>query len=239
MNLKEIRTQFVKISGRYDLVVDITDWADNGANYYIQAGQDMLERLIGTLPESEGRIWETLAIGGYYVSFQKRCRTIKEVWVNTSDKRYQLEKKDWEWLKGEYSGTISSSDNGSPLYYCPAKLREIDVTDKGATGVFYNYTTSSSKDYRGILIFPATDEQIDVEILGNFYQSALSTDADSNVFTILHPDTLIKAAVYQLELFYKDRYKLKGILDAISLDTLEIGKDLVEEEIQDITHIEG
>lgn len=239
MNLLQVRTQFVKISGRYDLVVDTSTWVDNGANYYIQAGQDMLERLIGTLPDSEGRIWETLAIGGYYISFKKRCRAINEVWVNTSDKRYPLEKKDWNWLKGEYDGIISASDNGEPLYYCPAKLREIDVTDKGATGAFYNYTLSDSKDYRGILIFPATDEQIDLEVLGKFYQPSLSLDADTNILTILHPDVLIKAAIYQLELYYKDRYKLKSILDAISLDVLEIGKDVVEEEIQDITQIEG
>jgi hypothetical protein len=239
MDLKAIRTQFVKITGRYDLVVDASAWVDNGANYYIQAGQDMLERLIGTLPDSEGRIWRKVAIGGYYVSFQKRCRTIKEVWVNTSDERYQLVKKDWEWLKENYSETISASDNGQPLYYCPAKLREVDATDKGSTGVFYNYTTATSKDYRGIIFLPATDEQVDIEILGNFYQPALSSDTDTNVFTILHPDTLIKAAVYQLELFYKDRYKLKSILDAISLDTLEIGKDIVEEEIQDVDQIEG
>jgi hypothetical protein len=229
----------VKITGRYDLVVDTSAWVDAGANYYIQAAQDMLERIVGTLPESEGRIWETLSVGGYYVSFQKRCRFISDVWINTSDERYQLEKKSWEWLKGEYPDLISGSDNGEPLYYCPAKLREIDATDKGATGVFYNYSLATSKDFRGIIILPATDEQIDVEIVGNFYQPLLSTDTDTNLWTILHPDTLVKAAVYQMELFYKDRYKLKNILDAITWDTLEIGKDVVEEEITAVSQMEG
>lgn len=239
MNLLQIRTQLVKITGRYDLVVDTSAWVDAGANYYIQAAQDMLERIVGTLPESEGRIWETLSVGGYYVSFQKRCRFISDVWINTSDERYQLEKKSWEWLKGEYPDLISGSDNGEPLYYCPAKLREIDATDKGATGVFYNYSLATSKDFRGIIILPATDEQIDVEIVGNFYQPLLSTDTDTNLWTILHPDTLVKAAVYQMELFYKDRYKLKNILDAITWDTLEIGKDVVEEEITAVSQMEG
>jgi hypothetical protein len=229
----------VKITGRYDLVVDTSAYVDNGANYYIQAGQDMLERIVGTLPESEGRIWENLAVGGYYVSFQKRCRFISDVWVNTSDERYQLEKKSWEWLKGEYPDTIATAENGNPLYYCPAKLREIDVTDKGHVGVFYNYTLATSKDFRGIIILPATDEEIDVEIVGNFYQPLLSGDTDTNLWTILHPDTLVKAAVYQLELFYKDRYKLKNIMDAITWDTLEIGKDVVEEEVTAVSQMEG
>ena len=239
MNLLQVRTQFVKISGRYDLVVDTSAWVDNGANYYLQAGQDMLERIVGILPNSEGRIWETLSVGGYYVSFQKRCRFISDVWVNTSDERYQLKKKSWEWMKGEFPDIISASYNGEPLYYCPAKLRRVDATDQGATGIFYNYTLADSKDYRGILILPATDEQIDIEIVGTFYQPALSLDADTNIWTILHPDTLIKAAVYQLELFYKDRYKLKNLMDAIMQDTLEIGKDVVEEEVTAVSEMEG
>ena len=42
--LKDIRTLFVKRTGRYDLVVNTTDWADNGADAYILAGSKMLDR---------------------------------------------------------------------------------------------------------------------------------------------------------------------------------------------------
>lgn len=239
MNLLEIRTQFIKISGRYDLVTSPTVFTDNGANYYLQAGQDMLERLIGILPDSEGRIWDTLTVGKYYMSFQKRCRAIKEVWANSSTARYPLEKISWEKLKEEYSEPIADSDSGGPLYYCPAKLREVDATDKDATGTFFNYTLADSKDYRGILVLPPVDESYDIEVLGIFYQPKLSDDDDTNIWTLLHPDTLIKAAIYQVELFYKDKYKLKNLLDAISLDILEIGKDVVEEDISDVDQMEG
>ena len=33
MNLLQLRTQFINDSGRFDLVVDTTDYVDNGANY--------------------------------------------------------------------------------------------------------------------------------------------------------------------------------------------------------------
>jgi hypothetical protein len=239
MNLLEVRTQFVKVSGRYDLVTSPTIFTDNGANYFIQAGQDMLERLVGTLPDSEGRIWKTLPAGGYYLSFQKRCRAIKEIWVNSSTERYRLRKVDWEELKAKFNTPILETDKGAPLYFCPAKLREVDVEGKDKTGIFFNYTLADSKDYRGILVLPPTDTDYDIEVLGMFYQPKLYNEEDTNVWTILYPDALVKAAVYQLELFYKDRHKLKGLFDGLSLDILEIGKDVVEEEISDIVQMEG
>ena len=45
MNLKEIREQFVKRSGRYDLVSSTTNWTDNGADFFIRNGQKLLDRL--------------------------------------------------------------------------------------------------------------------------------------------------------------------------------------------------
>jgi hypothetical protein len=55
MNLKDFRTQFIKLSGRYDLVLDAVDYVDNGANFYINGAVKMLDRLI-TLPSSKARI---------------------------------------------------------------------------------------------------------------------------------------------------------------------------------------
>jgi len=59
MNLLEIRTEFIKQSGRYDLVTDATSWADNGANFYINSGQDYLDVKGVKVPESEGRLFKT------------------------------------------------------------------------------------------------------------------------------------------------------------------------------------
>jgi len=67
MNLKEIRQEFAEKSGQLDLVNE--DGSDNGANFYLNAGQQYLDKLIekkgeelfeeefGELPKSEEEIW--------------------------------------------------------------------------------------------------------------------------------------------------------------------------------------
>lgn len=239
MDLVTLRQKFVEVSGRYDLVVDTTDWADDGADFFIQEGQNMIERLSAIVPESEGRIWETVAIDAYYVSFQKRCRSIIEVWANNSEERFELDKIDWKDLKEYYADTIAETDSGEPAYYCPAKLREIDVADKDATGAFLNYTRSDSKDYRGILILPPVDEAYDIEILGNFYQAALTSDDDENFWTVLHSGILIKAAIYQCEIFYRSKRRLDGMLRSLLDDVEEVSKDVVAEEVTDVEEMDG
>ena len=40
MNLLEIRTKWIDTSGRYDLVEDVTDYVDNGANFSFRLDND-------------------------------------------------------------------------------------------------------------------------------------------------------------------------------------------------------
>lgn len=229
MNLLEIRTQYVKLTGRYDLITDATSWADNGADFFIQSGQNLIERLVGDLPESEGRLWETIASGVYYVGFQKRCRMIFDVWANNGDNRIQLERKSWKDLKDSYTSNIANTDTGCPVYYCPAKLREIDAIDQNATGEFFNYTLANSKDFRGIVIMPPVDGNYDIEIYGKFLQTALTADDDENFWTLVYPEILIRAAVYQTELTYRGRGAVSKLYESLLLELVEIDKDSIEE----------
>jgi len=228
--LLQVRTQFIKLSGRYDLVVDATAFLDNGADFFIQAGQDMLDRR-SLVPENEGRIIDTIAADGYYVSFQKKCRMITSVWAHNDEDRVKLEKVEWSDLHDLYNEPIADIDTGAPLYYCPALLREIDVTDKNTTGTFINYTKASSFDYRGVLIMPPVDEAYDIEIYGKFYQVFPATDAGTNYWTIMHPFTLIKAALYQLEVGYRNTEGANDWMRAVTEDITKINMDTVEEEI--------
>lgn len=45
MDLSEVRAKFIQLSGRDDLVN--ADTTDNGANYFINAGQKFLDRMFG------------------------------------------------------------------------------------------------------------------------------------------------------------------------------------------------
>lgn len=237
MNLLELRTQFVKISGRYDLVVDTTDYADNGADFYIQAGQNFLDRLRDN-PKSYNSVFVTLASGEWYLTFSK-CRSIREVWINNSESRIELEKKHMSWLYEEYASTVANTDTNTPLYYCPAKLRSTNNIDQDDLGVFFNYTEDGSNELRGILIFAPPDESIVVEIQGLFYSDDLDRDLATSYWTDNWPETLVKAAMHQVATFQRDHGDAANWLKAMHYDLEGIDKDGVDEMISDITQIKG
>lgn len=237
MTLVAIREQFVKLSGRYDLVVDTTDWADNGADFFIQAGQDYLDRYYLT-PKAHNSIFEELAAGGWYVTFSK-CRAIKEVWINNAEGRSKLTKKDLSWLYQEYSALISETDQGTPLYYCPARLRSTDATDRTSLGTFFNYVADDSDALSGILIFVPPDEAIVVEIQGLFYSDVLTIDASESYWSENWPAILIKAALYQVEVFNRNTEGMKDWKFAIEDEFIGLDRDNIEEEVAEINQIEG
>lgn len=237
MTLVELREQFVKLSGLYNLVVDTTDWVDNGADFYIQAGQNYLDRRRDT-PKSFNTIFEELATGGWYLTFSG-CRSIREVWINNTEGRSKLTKKDLSWLYQEYSALVSATDAGTPLYYCPARLRSTDKTDQTNLGTFFNYVKADSDDLRGILILGPPNEAIVVEVQGLFYSDALTADESESYWTINWPETLIKAALYQVEVFNRNTEGMKDWIFAIDLDLEGLDKDMVEEETSTITQIKG
>ena len=237
MTLVEVREQFVKLSGRYDLVVDTTDWADAGADFFIQAGQDYLDRL-HFAPKAENTIFEELAAGEWYVTFSK-CRAIQEVWINNTEGRSKLTKKDMSWLYQQYSALISETDTGTPLYYCPARLRSTDKTDQTSLGTFFNYVKDDSDALRGILIFCPADEAIVVEIQGLFYSDALSSDTDESYWSENWPAVLIKAALYQVEVFNRNTEGMKDWKFAIEDEFIGIDKDTIEESNAEFNQIEG
>jgi len=239
MNLLNIRKQFVKLTGRYDLVVDTTDWADNGADFFIQSGQNMIEKLVGDLPESSGRIWRTIHASEYSISFEKRCRMVSQIWTSNSEGRTELIKISWDELKDIYSAPLNEITSGRPAYYCPAKLREIDATDKNASGVFVNFSMASSYAFRGIVVSPPADSDYDIEILGKFLQEALTSDDQENFWTLIYPEVLIQAAIYRNELSYRGRDAVNKLLESILFDLREIDKDIVEETVYGITQIKG
>lgn len=241
MNLLEIRKQFVKISGRYDLVDDAVNWSDNGADFYITAGQKFLDRLI-TVPENTATIFLPLASGEYSLTFQYGCRSVQEIYVNRTDERLRLEKISLTDLKDTYYKTLANTDSGAPLYYALANLRALETSDKDDLGTFVNNVHTESDelyDYRGLIIVPPVDEDYTVEIKGLFLQNELSDNSDENWWTTSAPDLLLKGALYQLESFSRGTENAKNWLSAIQTDVMNLEKDAIEEEIVDVDNMKG
>lgn len=121
MNLLQLRTKFVQMSGRYDLVVDTTSYVDNGANFYINSGQRFLEKRV-KVPENTGKIFEVLAIGEYAVTFQHHCRAIQSVYAESLTERFELKKITLDQLKSYYTDPVrclpihQQSKSGNSVY---------------------------------------------------------------------------------------------------------------------------
>jgi len=243
MNLLQIRKQFVRRNGRYDLVVDNVGWADNGANFYINAGQRYLDRL-ETVKKSRARRYVELAEDGYYVVFPY-CRAVQEVWALTDDTQTKLEKVDYDKLREYYSTIQTSLDSGTPAYYFPAEIRiieEIDRLDVGELAALPDWApvvTNPSYDYNAVMIYPPVDEAYTIEIVGLFYSPELSSDSETSYWATVHPEILLMAANRQLEIDYRNTQGVKDWEMAIQSEVIGLGKDLVEEHIAEVNQMEG
>lgn len=248
MSLLTARTKFVKLSGRYDLVSSPTAFTpDNGANAYIQAGQKFLD----DLQETKFYWYKiNLSIGQAVVDLSF-ARAIKEVWIADATSRTQLEKKDLGWIKENYNGPIASLDRGTPLYYARAvntmAPQQAALTTANYSAAFtYGFEdiifaneTGYQGSYDSILIAPPTDAVITIEVLGKFFSNTLSADADENFWTRQYEDTLVWAALRQLDISYRNFEGAASYEDAIMKDTLGIDKNLVDEDISGVLQIEG
>ena len=101
MNLLQIRTQFVGKTGRYDLVVSESDLTDNGANFFIQAGQRLLDSIL-PYRKDVGRYITTILAGQVSV-YLKHIRAYESVYITTSSEgRQELGRKAYSWLLEQY-----------------------------------------------------------------------------------------------------------------------------------------
>lgn len=87
MNFLALRTLFTTLSGRYDLVKTVGEeaFSNNGADFFIQGGQKLLESLVIT-PKSEARVLKLVEADERRASLSN-CQSIHEVWAR---KRVEL-----------------------------------------------------------------------------------------------------------------------------------------------------
>ncbi len=243
MNLLEIRTNLVNKSGRFDLVVDTTDYVDNGANFYINEGQKYLDRKASVKGEV-ARNFSMIATGDCAVIFQN-CRVIEEVWCADSEKRLQLRKVDMEKLRGSdypsgvdaYVKPFGDATAGRPLYYAPANLRATPNQDRegfdiidGYGGDYMDITLGNSYSYNGIVFFPPADKAYQIEIKGKFLSESLDSDAQVSMWSVEHPHILHMAAMRSMEIDNRNSEGRKDWTAAIDTELLGLEKDLVDEE---------
>lgn len=244
MNLLEIRTKFIDLTGRFDLVVDTTSYEDNGANFFIEAGQRFIDSKIN-FPKSLARYQKDIAVDSILLTLQY-ARSIKEVWVTNSDGKYKLEKKTLTWLRSNYADTLADIDTGRPLYYSPAILGLSPEQAALTSGDYTDEFTYDADDlmfgshygYNGVVFMPPADEIYTMTVIAEFLSIVLSLDADTNYWSIMFPDVLVAAAMLALEKFYRNTEGVKDMTAVVMDSLLGIDKDMVEQEISEVNIME-
>lgn len=248
MNLLQVRTKFIDLTGRFDLVVDTTSYVDNGADFFIQAGQRYLD-ISQPIDKTMMRLQKDIAIGTHILNIQN-LRFVKEVWlVNSDGEKSKLEKKDHAWIRNQYPDAIANITQDTPLYWCPIIIalapeqKALKATDY--TGEFtYDYEDIMFADegshwsYDGILVMPPTDEAIQVEVWGAFW-SSLSSDTDKSVWSVRYPELSVLAAIYSLEKFYRNTAGVRDAMVSMQDILRGIDYDMVDAEITDVSGMDG
>ena len=238
MNLLQVRTKFRTVSGRFDLVND--DFSDNGADFFLNEGRKFLDRLDET-QKSWASAFRFVEIGRYAASI-RYCRAIKEVWATTTSARWQLEKKNIQDLISEYlTGLPSGRSVGSPLYYAPTISRyspeDLPADEFESFLGWVDIPAGDSHEYNSILLNVPTEEKLSLEIKGLFYSHELLLETDTNYWSEVHPMLLIMAGMRQTEIINRNTQGVNDWSNAIAVDMKQLGMDLVEELISEVTQI--
>lgn len=244
MDYKDVRDWFVELSGRHDLVTATEE--DAGADFIINAGQKTLDRMFGFSSGKASARYPVIVAAGTYIVKTVGLRAIKEVWAANSDGKYQLTPTTITELKTEYSEEFSDVTQGEPEYYAPAILRPYPDTLASSSGMYnvsdlllYDATAPAQHfNYHGIVIMPPPNGTYTIEIVGLFYSPTLSATLSGSVWTQtksywteVHPETLVKAALFELSNLYQSTENIKNYKDSLLGDVAGLDFDIVEEEM--------
>lgn len=237
MNLIQMRKKFRDLSGRFDLVNE--DYSDSGVDFFINEGCKFLDRLDETHKSWATRFCPILT-DAIYVTFPY-CRAIKEVWVaSATTGRWQLEKKDLQDLIEGYLKTLPAEmENGVPLYYSPCITRSVPLgVALNNFEEFLGYVEVTSSNYNAILINVPTSEDLTLIIHGLFYSLELVEDSNVNYWSEVHPMLLYMSTMRQIEVVNRSTQGVNDWTNSIMVEMKQLGMDLVEELIAEVSQIE-
>lgn len=228
MNLAEIRDHFVKRSGRYDLITEAGQ--DNGANFFIQSGSRFLDRRSNVKKSQMGASLHSVSLDG--MANLKDCWLIEAVRVQHSGNWYPLHK-----LNARNTPQAAFLKKGIPAFYVPKTVRYSPSLEH--TPASLSMVPASAYDHQDMAttsilleVLPHPVEPTVIEVHGNFYSVQLNEDQDTNFWSESFPDTLIKAALYQLEIFYRNTEGANDWLVSIQLDLADAEQMEVLSDIQ-------
>lgn len=218
MTLAALRQKFVELSGRYDLVESQQDYKDDGADFFIRSGQRFLDNQLD-FPKKEARAEVTLSQGESQVSLAG-IQSLDRVLRHEPEGAALL---DEVLYKDFFDRFGNQSDTGVPTYWTSPIGRGQPEGNKPQT---------SGSTY--IQFFPHANKEYTFSVMGSFFSVTLENDDDENFWSTVYPESLIQAAMYSMERFYKNRAGMQDHLAAIQRDLSGIDANVAQDEMGEI-----
>lgn len=234
MPLLDIRTRFAVSTGRADLVNP--DGSDNGADWFINAGQRLLDQIFPG-KKNYARAVKEIAQGSFKWEF-KYVKSILQVSIANATTMAYLDGWTLKDLRKAYPQPYSQITPGQPAYYAPNIIglspEQVDYsTELDNLYDVEDIKTGNHYVYDGILFMPPADQTYTLQIWGVFYTRALEDDTDESYWTEVYPELLIWAATYQLEMFYRNKVEAAEKLKMINAFMVTIEHDMVAQDMDD------
>lgn len=237
MTLLEIRQKFVESSGRYDLVVDTTSWADNGADWFIRAGQRYLDRKLET-GNARARFFGTLKAGQHTLRIPT-ARVIEKVFRITSEGKFQIPEATTDSMRRLLNELAEQGETSAPSYYTPTPIRIAPDSDFSNIRGDYATVTYEDDNFTGVFFGAIADADYGLEIEGLYYSKTLSQDVHKSFWSEQHPEILVMAAFMSMERFYRNFEGSKEARAQVEDLVQQLDFDYVAQEIVNISVLEG
>ena len=239
MPLVDVRRNFITYSGRYDLIVNRTTYADNGANFYIYAGQQYLDTL-ATMFKSESKYYWPLEIASWYILVPD-ARVIENVYLSTNTSgKHELHRVSLEEFRSKHSAPSYSGNCECSTFYAVANLRTTPQVPRQITiGDFTPVIIGNEYTNLGVLLSPPIGAETSAEVVGKFYQPKLVNDIDTNYWSEMYPQILVMSACRQLEISYRNTVGVKDWEASIKSELLGLELDYADQESTGIRKFAG
>ena len=211
MSLLDIRRQFIEDSGRHDLVVDLVAYVDQGANRFIRAGQRFLDGRLSSGAVRSVKETFTLVAGEGSIAdpFFASVKAVTKALLYDSD---------------GYVRTLSKKESATDQQFITAEMQIESVPQYFVFGI---------RD-ETLYLAPSASRDLTLHIETVQYSDALTDNTDENWWTRNYPDVLTKAALYWLEVTYRNREGAADWLSSLEQDIFNIEASFVEQEMADV-----
>lgn len=239
--LLDARTEFVKASRRYDLVVDATTYTDNGADRYINNGIRILDRKIDHPKQFRSTFFQ-MAVGDNSV-IPEYLMHPRNIWISDSGGRVNIinNRMSIDGYRKQYSKAVADQDSGTPIDWAlysaglaPSQIGDTssDFTTAGYLGVenvhFQDAAIGPDWNFNTILLGPKADAVYTVEIDGKYYSRPLTDNSDQNYWTVQHPELVVQAAIWILERNNRNAAGMRAAMEGINEEINTLDNEVVE-----------